>query len=196
MSQPQPPPSIPAQAGLWQRFTANHAVMMAARLILGVLFIYMGLNKALHPIDFLKLVREYHMIPEHPPLMLNLIAAVLPWLEVLCGALLVLGVAVRGNALLLLVMLVAFTVIVTVRALHIYHAGDIPFCAIKFDCGCGAGEEWICHKIPKNLGLCLLSLVVLLSRSRKWCLRGDLFGSSHEAASTSSKQGPLAEQTT
>jgi hypothetical protein len=71
-------------------------------------------------------------------------------------------------------MLLAFTAIVTLRALHIYNTSEIPFCAIKFDCGCGAGEEWICHKIPKNLGLCALSLVVLLSRSRRWCLRGDL----------------------
>jgi len=160
---------------LWQRFNRLGLLPLAARLVLGGLFIYMGYNKAVEPIDFLKLVREYHMIPEHPPLLLNLIAVTLPWLEVFCGILLVLGVAVRGNALLLLAMLIAFTIIVTARALHIYSIEDIPFCAIKFDCGCGAGEEWICHKIPKNLGLCALSVIVLLSRSRRWCLRGDLF---------------------
>jgi len=156
-------------------WTGRDLLVLGARLALGTLFIYMGMNKALEPIDFLKAIREYRMIPEQPPLLINLIAALLPWIEVTCGVLLVLGIAVRGNALLLLVMLVAFTIIVTLRALHIYHTENIPFCAIKFDCGCGTGEEWICHKIPQNLGLSALSLVVLFSRSRRWCLRGELF---------------------
>ena len=160
--------------GLLRRLDQTGLPLLATRLALGGLFIYMGLEKALNPIDFLKMVREYHMVPEHPPIFLNLIAAVLPWLEVWCGLLLVAGVALRGTALLLLAMLVGFTVAVTLRALNIYHAGHLPFCAIKFNCGCGTGEEWICHKIPKNLGLCLLTLLILLSRSGWLCLRRDL----------------------
>ena len=58
---------------------------------------HMGLNKALHPEAFLKLVRQYELVQS--PLMLNLIAAGLPWFEVFCGVLLVLGLAVRGSAL-------------------------------------------------------------------------------------------------
>jgi uncharacterized membrane protein YphA (DoxX/SURF4 family) len=162
------------KASLLRRLDQTGLPLLIARLALGGLFIYMGLEKALNPIDFLKMVREYHMVPEHPPIFLNLIAAVLPWLEVWCGLLLVAGVALRGTALLLLAMLVAFTAAVTLRALNIYHAGHLPFCAIKFNCGCGTGEEWICHKIPKNLGLCLLSLLILLSRSGWLCLSRDL----------------------
>ena len=162
------------QPNLWRRLDNTHLLMIAARLVLGGLFIYMGLNKALAPIDFLKLVREYHMVAEHPPLLLNTLSASLPWLEVFCGVLLITGVALRGTALLLLAMLVGFTVVVTLRALNIYNSLPIAFCDIKFDCGCGAGEEWICEKVPKNIGLCLLSAIVLLSRSRKLCLRGDL----------------------
>ena len=29
---------------------------------MGALFIYMGLNKALHPVEFLKLVRQYELV--------------------------------------------------------------------------------------------------------------------------------------
>ena len=36
-----------------------------ARWLLGVMFIYMGLNKALHPVDFLKLVRQYEIGRAH-----------------------------------------------------------------------------------------------------------------------------------
>jgi uncharacterized membrane protein YphA (DoxX/SURF4 family) len=164
-----------SQPNLLARIDRTGVPLLIARFALGGLFIYMGLEKALNPVDFLKMVREYHMVPEQPPLLLNLIAAVLPWLEVLCGLLLIAGTALRGTALLLLAMLVGFTAVVALRALNIHATQHLPFCAIKFDCGCGTGEEWICQKIPKNLGLCLLSLIVLLSRSRRFCLGGDLF---------------------
>ena len=166
-----------SQPSLLRRLDKTGVPLLIARIVLGSLFVYMGMEKALNPVDFLKMVREYHMVPEHPPIMLNLIAAALPWLEVLCGLLLIAGVAIRGTALLLLAMLVGFTAAVALRALNIYSAQNLPFCAIKFDCGCGTGEEWICEKIPKNLGLCLLSLMILLSTSRRFCLRGDLFRS-------------------
>jgi hypothetical protein len=122
----------------------------------------------------MKLIREYHMIPAGMGWMLNWAAATLPWIEIFCGILLIAGIALRGTATLLIVMLVVFTTAVLIRAIGIYHAQDIPFCAIKFDCGCGAGEEYTCAKVPKNTGLLLLSLIVLLSRSRRFCLHGNL----------------------
>ena len=39
---------------------------LLARLLLGVLFIYMGLNKALHPVEFLKLLRQYDVLIRLP----------------------------------------------------------------------------------------------------------------------------------
>ncbi len=164
-----------SQPGLLWRLDRTGVPLLIARIFLGALFIYMGMEKALDPVGFMKMVREYHMVPDHPPILLNLIAAVLPWLEVFCGLMLIAGVALRGTALLLLVMLVGFTLAVTLRALGIYHTQHLPFCAIKFNCGCGTGEEWICHKVPKNLGLCLISVIILVSASRRFCLRGDLF---------------------
>ncbi|HSW44497.1 MAG TPA: DoxX family protein [Phycisphaerae bacterium] len=160
---------------LLQHIDRTGVPLLIARIALGALFIYMGIEKALNPVDFLRMVREYHMVPEHPPILLNLIAGVLPWLEVFCGLLLIVGMALRGTGLLLLAMLVGFTAAVALRAIDIHQSQDIAFCMIKFDCGCGAGEEWICEKIPKNLGLCLLTLLVILSRSRRFCVRGDLF---------------------
>src|SRR4051812_17969625 len=63
-----------------------------ARWILGGVFLYMGLSKALHPVDFLKLLRQFEL--PGSPIWLNLIAAILPWFEIACGLLLVAGVAV------------------------------------------------------------------------------------------------------
>ncbi len=159
------------ESGLRRRLAAVWPVL--ARWILGGLFIYMGLNKALDPVDFLKLVRQYDLVQW--PLALNLIASVLPWFEVFCGLLLVLGVAVRGSALLLAAMLIPFTVVVIRRALTIHDAGGIAFCAIKFDCGCGTGEVFICRKIVENALLTLVSCLLLFCRESRLSFRHSLF---------------------
>jgi uncharacterized membrane protein YphA (DoxX/SURF4 family) len=158
---------------------------VAARWVLGALFIYMGLNKALHPVDFLKLVRQYDMVQGY--VLLNLIASLLPWFEVFCGLLLVLGVAVRGAALMLVLMLIPFTVIVIRRALAIQAAGGLPFCAIKFDCGCGTGEVLICRKIAENAVLTLLSFALLFCHRSHLSLR-HLLAAAPEATVESSRQ--------
>src|SRR6185503_9999056 len=136
---------------------------------LGGLFLYMGLSKALHPIEFLKLVRQYDLLHHH--FLLNLVASTLPWFEIFCGLLLVLGVAVRGAAVMLVAMLVPFTVVVLLRALAIQKTGGLPFCAIKFDCGCGAGEVFICRKLVENALLTALAAALILGREHRLCLR-------------------------
>ena len=143
-----------------------------ARCCLGALFIYMGLNKALDPVAFLKLLRQYDLT--QTPLLLNSIAAALPWFEVFCGLLLLLGVAVRGTALTLLLLLAPFTALVLRRALALHSALDIPFCAVKFDCGCGEGVEFICRKLTENVLLMLLAGWLLAGRGRRFCLRFSL----------------------
>ncbi len=138
-----------------------------ARWLLGALFVYMGLGKALHPVEFLKLTRAYELTSSS--LALNVIAAVLPWFEVFCGILLLAGVAVRGAALLLLGLLAPFTFVVLQRALDIATERHLPLCAVQFDCGCGSGEVFICRKIAENIflmGLC--GFLLLSGRGGKW----------------------------
>jgi putative oxidoreductase len=152
------------------RTTAQDAVTVAARWLLGAIFIYMGLHKAMDPESFLKMVHQYDIV--HASLLLNSIAAMLPWFEVLCGLLLVAGVAVRGTSLVLLVMLVFFTSAVLRRALQIAAAPPgLPFTAVKFDCGCGNGVEFAWRKLIENSLQILAAVWLVLSRSTKFCAR-------------------------
>lgn len=155
----------------WSRSAPEGAAVLA-RWFLGALFLYMGLNKALHPVEFLKLVRQYELV--QTPLLLNSVATALPWFEVFCGILLLGGVAVRGSALMLLLMLVPFTVVVLQRALAIQTLLAIPFCAVKFDCGCGTGEVLICRKLVENGILMCLSGWLLMGRGRRLSARYSL----------------------
>jgi hypothetical protein len=86
-------------------------------------------------------------------------------------------VAVRGAALMLLTMLVPFTLLVLRRALAIHATQGTPFCAISFDCGCGAGEVVICTKLLENSALTFLSGWLQTGRGRKLCLRYGLLKS-------------------
>src|ERR1039458_3417822 len=93
-------------------------------------FVYMGMKKAVHPDVFLKLVRQYDLTSNS--YFLNVIGAGLPWFEVFCGLLLLAGVAVRGAALMLLLMLMAFTPLVFERALTLAAANKLALCLVKF----------------------------------------------------------------
>lgn len=155
------------RSNAWPAFLDISGV--ASRVVLGVLFVYLGLNKALHPVEFLKLLRQYDLTQS--PFLLNSIAAALPWFEVFCGVLLIAGIAVRGSALMLIAMLVPFTFVVFRRALAIKSTMDIAFCAVKFDCGCGTGEVFICHKLFENFLLVLLAAWLVSGKGRKLSLR-------------------------
>ena len=151
--------------------TGSDLILLGARVALGAIFVYLGAVKALDPAGFLKLVRQFGLLPQ--PFALNTVAALLPWFEIFCGALLLAGIRPRGTALVTLTLITGFTALIGLRALAVYRGGAQPFCAISFDCGCGAGEVLICSKLAENIALGLLALVVLLRPGRRFCLWPD-----------------------
>lgn len=155
---------------------ASDWLTLLARWLLGALFLYLGLRKALDPVAFLKLVREYGLV--ETPLLLNAIAVVLPWFEAFCGFLLLTGLAVRGTALVSLLMLLPFTALIYWRARGLALAQSIPLCGVKFDCGCGQGEVWSCYKLIENSTLIFLSAALLTGGGRRFCLRYSLMSHS------------------
>jgi uncharacterized membrane protein YphA (DoxX/SURF4 family) len=145
---------------------------MFARWLVGGLFVYLGLTKALDPVAFLKIIRQYDAVGSD--FLATATAATLPGLEIFCGALLITGVAVRGTVLVLLALLAALTALVLRRALALHVAGDIPFCAVSFDCGCGSGEVNACRKLAENTALIVLCAGLAPRRCGAWCLRYSL----------------------
>ena len=78
---------------------------LVARIVLGGVFIYASLDKISHPELFAEAVYNYQLSPE---VAVNLVALCLPWLELLSGGLLVLGVWVRGSSLILSSLMIVF----------------------------------------------------------------------------------------
>jgi uncharacterized membrane protein YphA (DoxX/SURF4 family) len=167
--------------GLIGRLDGTGAPLLAARLVLGGVMLYYAFLKIASPTAFLKELHNYGVLPEQPPIFINLSALLLPYVEPTVGTALVLGVLVRGAGLIVTVMMVVFMFALTERALGIQQASHLAFCAVKFDCGCGAGNEvYICNKLVENTLFTVLGLIAMLSRSRRFCVAN--WFHSHRAA--------------
>ncbi len=79
--------------------------LLVTRLILGGVFIYASVDKIIHPAAFSEAVYNYQILPD---VLINLTAIVLPWLELILGAFLILGLWLPGAALLSNLLLVTF----------------------------------------------------------------------------------------
>ena len=145
---------------------------------LGLTFITMGVAKVGDTVAFLKLLREYDLVAADQSLILNGLAIVLPWLEIWLGLLMVAGIAVRGSALTLLVLLIVFTAAIALRAQGIMGSEGLPLCDIAFDCGCGSGVVNVCNKMAQNAGLIALAAWATWSGNERLCLRHGIRGKS------------------
>lgn len=79
---------------------------LCARLILGVVFIYASIDKIIHPADFAKAVYNYQILPGF---LVSLAAIILPWLELVLGLFLIIGVFREGSVCMVTALLVVFS---------------------------------------------------------------------------------------
>jgi len=133
------------------------AVGFLARLALGGLFIYASLDKLFHPAEFAKIIADYRLLPGAT---ISLLAVVLPWAELIAGALLVVGLLTESSALLLGFFSLVFTGAVTAALVR----------GLDITCGCFTVSEtadnvaW--SHLAVDLGLLALAVIVLAVRPR------------------------------
>lgn len=123
------------------------------RLLLGGIFIYTAVPKLLDPGGFARFVNGYRVL--HPDLV-NLAGITIPWVELIAGALLVLGFVPQSAALVLGVLLVGFM-----------GAGFAALArGLKISCGCFfpfMGSDHLGWDLfPRDLALLLLAAQVML----------------------------------
>ncbi len=145
-----------------QRITDNPWCELGARWFLGLTFIYASYHKIVLPAQFAKIIYGYDLLPGAS---INLIAIVLPFLELFAGLALVLGVYPRSAAAIINGMLLAFIVGITINLVRGHG----------FDCGCFAfgtqgSTSSATQLLVRDVILFLLALYVLhFNGRRKWC---------------------------
>ena len=88
---------------------------LAFRLYLGGLFVYAAMYKINYAAEFSTTIASYRLIPYWA---VNAMAIVIPWTEIICGALLILGVRVRSVTVVIGGLLSAFTVAIFINLLR------------------------------------------------------------------------------
>lgn len=106
----------------------NGWIELAARWILGLTFIYASYHKILAPADFAKIIYGYDLFPGG---IINLIAIVLPFIELVAGLVLFIGIYPRSAVLIINGMLVMYIVVLTINLVRGH----------EFNCGCFSAQE-------------------------------------------------------
>jgi putative oxidoreductase len=88
-------------------FLRSPRLQLVLRLLLGGYFVYASLDKIADPAAFAKVVYQWQVLGPVPS---NLLAVTLPWVEILAGGLLILGVWRKEAALVIAFLLVVFLV--------------------------------------------------------------------------------------
>ncbi|MEJ5357860.1 MAG: MauE/DoxX family redox-associated membrane protein [Desulfobacterales bacterium] len=132
--------------------SAGRWVRLAARWVLGAVFVYASLDKIAHPAAFARDVYNYQILPDA---LVHAVALVLPWLELFVGACLITGFWFPGAVL-------------TANGLLVVFVGALAFNAARgldVHCGCfstgGEGPAMAMHWVLLRDGLFLAVALVL-----------------------------------
>lgn len=123
---------------------------LVCRFALGIIFLYAGIEKIIAPREFALAIYNYQILPDS---VINTVALVLPWLEVILAAGLIAGIYVRGASLISAVLFFIFATALTINLIR----------GLDISCGCfGAASgniNWL--YLVRDTSLLTMSVVVL-----------------------------------
>ena len=130
-------------------------LIVITRIILGAVFLWASFGKILEPGDFARSISNYHIVPFGIE---NIIALILPWLELLIGMGLILGIMVDGSVQISAILLIMFILMI----------GQAMLRGFNIECGCGLkeGEMIGLNKILENIVFIGGAYIVMQRRKR------------------------------
>jgi len=131
----------------------NKYILFGFRLVVGGVFIWAGLLKIFDPLGFAQNIANYRVFPQGISFFLALF---LPWIEVICGVFLIVGILRGASSLLLSGLLSVFLALIALTILR----------GIDIDCGCfGSISRKIDYKlILMDSALLFFSLNIYINK--------------------------------
>jgi putative oxidoreductase len=108
---------------LARRFPQNRWLIVGLRYVIGFVFVYAAVGKIAEPDTFARAILNYKLVPLFS---VNMLALLLPWIELLAGLGMIVGVHLRGNALLIGGLLSVFIIAVGIALAR----------GLDISCGC------------------------------------------------------------
>lgn len=140
------PKDSPLNNALIQKIMDNRRLELLVRWILGVTFVYASFHKIIAPAAFARIIYGYGLFPE---VTVNVIAIVLPYIELVTGLALLTGLFPRAASLIIMVLLLSFIAAISINLLRGY----------EFNCGCFNSDN---SNSAGSAGLTLVRDFVLL----------------------------------
>ena len=113
---------------MMKKVLSNKYLLLIFRIILGLIFIYSGILKIIDVQGFSDSIFNYKLLPD---LIVNILAVLLPWIELTAGLLLTLGICVKENAFIINILLAVFIIAITINLLR----------GLDINCGCFGTEN-------------------------------------------------------
>ena len=139
-----------------KKILSNQYLLILLRIILGLVFIYSGFVKIIDTSGFSNSIYNYKLMPD---LLINFLAIVLPWIELIAGLLLILGITIKENALIINSLLIVFIIAIVINL----------FRGLDINCGCfgtGNGTKIGIAKLIENSILLFIGILLMLSDSK------------------------------
>ena len=105
------------------RLLANPWLTIRIQIALGIIFVVAALPKIVDPPSFAHMIYNYHLLPGA---LINFMALVMPWIELLCGLALILGIWQGTARSIIGALLITFVLAI---AINLARGNAI-------DCGC------------------------------------------------------------
>ncbi|MFZ2397291.1 MAG: MauE/DoxX family redox-associated membrane protein [Smithella sp.] len=124
---------------------------LICRLTLAIIFLYAGIEKLINPGDFAVAIYNYRLLPDN---VINFVAVLLPWLEVIIAISLISGTNARGAALLSALLFLTFATALTINLMR----------GLDISCGCfgtsSGNINW--SYLVRDLSLFCMSVFVMM----------------------------------
>lgn len=137
--------------------TAGKHLSTIVRVVLGLVFLYAGILKIADPVAFAGNIAAYRILPYFGN---YLVAATLPWLETICGLLLIIGWRARTAALITCILNGVFIVALASTILR----------GLDIDCGCfqqGGDKTSAWSAMGRDVVLIAMALTLLRKDRRR-----------------------------
>lgn len=147
----------------WNKFLHNDYLNLLVRIAVGAIFIYASFDKIFNPGQFARIVYNYHLLPTD---FINIFALILPWVELICGISIILGIYKEGGVLALNLILVSFIIALGVNLIR----------GVDIECGCftvsSKAKGGILGLLIRDLGLLVLTIYLFFNRSPRFSIMG------------------------